>query len=47
MKRRIADWMYNFWYDNHTHNWELYEPTMSWEKCRYCVKIQNIEPKER
>ena len=43
MKRRIADWMYRFWYNNHTHLWEMYEPTMYWEKCRHCGKSQNIK----
>ena len=43
MRRRIADWAYSFWYNNHTHNWELYEPTMNWEKCRYCGKVQNFK----
>ena len=47
MRRRIADWAYSFWYNNHTHNWELYEPTMNWEKCKYCGKVQNFKPKQR
>ena len=47
MRRRIADWAYSFWYNNHTHNWELYEPTMNWEKCKYCGKVQNFKLKQR
>ena len=53
MKRRIADWMYWFWYNNHTHLWEYDEPSFTVVKCRFCNKkstkdeVFNIKPKQR
>lgn len=41
MKRRIADWMYRFWYKNHTHHWIAFDPNSLREKCRYCGDITN------
>ena len=36
MKRRIADWMYRFWYKNHTHLWEYVDSNFTTVKCRLC-----------
>jgi len=42
IKRKIADWMYRFWYKNHTHLW-VYESvygtgTHIKVKCKLCGK---------
>ena len=42
MKRRIADWIYNFWFKNHTHYWEVHDPLWKWEKCRKCGEMRHI-----
>lgn len=36
MKQRIADWLFNFWYNNHTHHWIVFDQNSFFEKCRYC-----------
>jgi len=36
MKRKIADWMYRFWYDNHTHLWEYAKTGSDVIRCRFC-----------
>ena len=41
MKRRIADWLFNFWYNNHTHNWIVFTPCWR-EKCRHCGTLKKI-----
>jgi len=41
MKRKLADWMYNFWFNNHTHSWDKTEPKFVWEKCRKCGEMRN------
>lgn len=41
MKRKIADWFYDFWYNNHTHKWDIHGPKMVWEKCRICGEMRN------
>ena len=48
MKRKIADWLYRFWHDNHTHNWDIVNDTYKLvdkkvlvpKKCRYCRAIE-------
>ena len=40
MKIKIADWLYNFWYKNHTHDWIVFTPDWR-EKCRCCGDIKN------
>lgn len=43
MKKKIADWMYNFWYNNHTHWWDATDQRFIWEKCRKCGAMRNIK----
>jgi hypothetical protein len=40
MKKRIADWIWMFWYNNHTHFWIKFEPTMKRDKCSRCGIIK-------
>jgi hypothetical protein len=42
MKQRIADWLYKFWYNNHTHHWIAFDPNSLREKCRYCETLKKI-----
>lgn len=48
MKRKIADWMHKFWYNNHTHFWIVFTPEMDREKCLWCNELrQNVEWREK
>jgi hypothetical protein len=42
IKRKIADWLYGFWYKNHTHLWEYveqnYDQANTKVRCRLCRK---------
>ena len=42
IKRKIVDWMYRFWYKNHTHLWEYleenYDQANAKVRCRLCEK---------
>lgn len=47
MKRRIADWIHRFWYNNHTHFWIVFTPEMDREKCLWCNQLrQTVEWRE-
>lgn len=48
MKRKIADWIHKFWYNNHTHFWSFFTPEMDREKCLWCNQLrQNVEWREK
>lgn len=40
MKQKIADWLFNFWYNNHTHYWIAFDPNSLRQKCRHCKVIK-------
>jgi Pyruvate/2-oxoacid:ferredoxin oxidoreductase delta subunit len=40
MKRKIADWLYKFWYNNHTHYWIVFTPEQDKEKCMMCNQLR-------
>jgi hypothetical protein len=40
MKERMANWLFNFWYNNHTHYWIAFDPNSLRQKCRYCKVIK-------
>ena len=47
MKRKIADWMHKFWYNNHTHFWIAFDPNSLRQKCFLCNQLrQNVEWRE-
>jgi len=45
LKRKIADWIYRFWYKNHTHLWEYveqnYDQANAKVRCRLMWKNNN------
>jgi hypothetical protein len=41
MKSKIANWMYSFWCNNHTHYWIAFDPNSLREKCKYCEKFKS------
>lgn len=41
VKTKIADWLFNFWHNNHTHYWVAFDPNSLKERCRYCKTFKS------